>query len=108
MALIANHLLEARVLVEEHVVECLLCSLVAVLLDLPFVYVVLDVSFVLVPLEGIASHALLVSVEYNAFEHRSRGEGVFHPTHDFKAVVIELGRGGDGRVAEAILEVVLE
>ena len=108
MALVANHLLESGVLVEEHVVQRLLCGLVALLLDLPLVYVVLDVGLVLVAFEGVAADALLIAVEDNAFEDGRRGQGVFHPTHDLEAVVIELRRRGDRSVAEAVLEVVLQ
>ena len=68
----------------------------------------LDICLVSLGLEGVPVHGLVPSVEDDALVDGLAGHGVLHASHDLERVIIELLRGGDGRVAEAVLEVVLE
>ena len=68
----------------------------------------LDICLVSFGLEGVPVHGLVPSVEDDALVDRLAGHGVLHASHDLERVIVELLRGGDGRVAEAVLEVVLE
>lgn len=68
----------------------------------------LNICLISFSLECVAAHGLVPSVEDYALVDGLAGHGVFHATNDLEGVVVELLGGGDGRVAEAVLEVVLE
>ena len=68
----------------------------------------LDICLVSLGLEGVSAHGLVPSVEYDALIDGLAGHSVLHASHDLEGVVVELLRGGDRRVAEAVLEVILE
>lgn len=104
MQLKSKHLLEARILVDEHVIQSLSGLLSITLL----VYVVLDICLVGFSLEGVSSNRLIIAIEDDAFVDGLAGHSVLHASDNLEGVVVELLRGGDGGVAEAVLEVVLE
>ena len=104
MQLEPQHLFQSRVLVYEHIVESLPWLLSITLL----IHVVLHVCFISLCLEGVAAYRLISTVENDAFVDGLARHGVFHSANNLERVIVELLWWGNCRVAEAVLEVVLE
>ena len=68
----------------------------------------LHVSLVLVCLESVSLDTSVAPVEYNSLIDGLAAHGVLHASHYFELVLIYLSGLRDSRIAETVLEVVLE
>ena len=86
MQLKSKHLLEPRILIDEHVIESL-SGLVSIPL---LVDVVLDICLVSLRLECVPAHRLVIAVEDYALVDGLAGHGVLHSSNNLEGVIVEL------------------
>ena len=73
-----------------------------------FIDVVLHIGLVLIGLKSVAAHALNLAVEDDSLIDWFGGERVLHTSHNLKAVIVKLPCLSNRRVAETVLEIVLQ
>lgn len=97
-------LLEARVLVQEHIVD----SITSVLCVF-FVDVMLHVNIVRLFFESEAFHLFVCSVEDDSLVDRFTRHHVFHASHDLESIFVQLlGRGDGGHAPTVFLLIFVE